>query len=90
VAATLGQVCITRAFTAGNPGRVAVVGLSQVVFALGLDLLFDPRGIAGSMLVGIAFILVPTAWMMANRTPAAPPAEEPRALAPEPETVSAR
>jgi drug/metabolite transporter (DMT)-like permease len=88
VAATLGQVCITRAFQAGNPGRVAVVGLSQVLFALGLDLLFDPHGIAGSMLVGIAFVLVPLAWMMSGRTtktPPPPPAEEPRARGPEPE-----
>lgn len=67
VAATLGQLCVTRAFTAGPPGRVAVVGLTQILFALGLDLLFDGRGIGSSVLLGIAFILGPTAWMMLNR-----------------------
>src|SRR5206468_4977562 len=40
VTATLGQFCLTRAFTAGQPARVSVVCLAQIVFALGLDLAF--------------------------------------------------
>ena len=40
IAATLGQFCVTQAFTHGEPARVSVVGLGQIVFALGLDLLF--------------------------------------------------
>jgi len=67
VAATLGQLCVTRAFTSGPPGRLAVVGLTQILFALGLDLLFDPRTVSSTMLVGIAFILLPTAWMLMVR-----------------------
>jgi drug/metabolite transporter (DMT)-like permease len=68
VAATLGQLCVTRAFTSGPPGRLAVVGLTQIIFALGLDLFFDPRTIGSTMLLGIAFVLLPTAWMLVRRT----------------------
>ena len=71
VAATLGQLCVTRAFTGGQPARVAVVGLVQIIFALGLDLVFDAASIGLATVAGIAFVLLPTAWMMANR--AAPP-----------------
>lgn len=74
VVATLGQLCVTQAFTAGQPARVAVVSLMQVVFALGLDFIFDAPSIGLSMLAGIAFILLPTAWMMVNRSPAPAPA----------------
>src|ERR1043165_816677 len=35
--ATLGQVCVTQAFTSGQPARVSVVGLVQIIFALALD-----------------------------------------------------
>jgi drug/metabolite transporter (DMT)-like permease len=67
VAATLGQVCITRAFTTGQPARVSVVGLTQILFALGLDLLFRGPRFEASTLAGIALVLAPTAWMMAGR-----------------------
>jgi drug/metabolite transporter (DMT)-like permease len=67
VAATLGQVCVTKAFTAGAPARVSVVGLMQIVFALGLDALFEGPHFQPMTLAGIALVLAPTAWMMANR-----------------------
>src|SRR5262245_5692991 len=35
--ATIGQFFLTRAFTAGDPARVSVVSLTQVVFVLVLD-----------------------------------------------------
>jgi drug/metabolite transporter (DMT)-like permease len=77
VAATLGQLCVTQAFTSsGQPARVAVVGLTQIIFALALDLLFDAPSVGPMMLAGIAFILLPTAWMMANRS--APQDEVPK------------
>jgi drug/metabolite transporter (DMT)-like permease len=65
--ATLGQVCITRAFTAGQPERVSVVGLTQIVFALGLDVLFRGPDVRPVTLAGIALVLAPTAWVMAGR-----------------------
>lgn len=65
--ATLGQVCVTKAFTSTEPARVAVVGLTQIVFALGLDVLFSAPDLHPATLAGIAFVLAPTAWMMVER-----------------------
>jgi len=68
IAATLGQLCVTRAFTSGAPMRVSVVGLMQVVFALGLDLLFEGPNVQVVTLAGIGLVLAPTAWMMIDRS----------------------
>jgi drug/metabolite transporter (DMT)-like permease len=68
IAATLGQVCVTRAFTAGSPASVSVVGLTQIIFALGLDLLFTGPCLQPLTLAGIALVLAPTAWVMAQRS----------------------
>jgi drug/metabolite transporter (DMT)-like permease len=68
VAATLGQVCVTLAFTWGQPARVSVVGLVQVLFALGLDWLFEGSSVQPIALAGIGLVLAPTAWMMAGKT----------------------
>lgn len=67
VAATLGQVCLTRAFTTGDPAKISVVTLTQVVFALGLHLIFDGMSVPGETLAGIGLVLAPTAWIMAGR-----------------------
>jgi drug/metabolite transporter (DMT)-like permease len=80
VAATLGQFCVTQAFTAGQPVRVSVVGLTQVLFALGLDLMFEGPHFRPATLVGIAMVLLPTAWVMAGKAPDRHP--EPRPGAP--------
>jgi drug/metabolite transporter (DMT)-like permease len=73
MAATLGQVCVTRAFTAGAPAQVSVVGLMQIVFALGLDLLLQGPCLSVLALAGIALVLAPTAWMMAGKSDSASP-----------------
>jgi drug/metabolite transporter (DMT)-like permease len=65
VAATLGQVCVTQAYTAGPPAAVSVVGLMVVVFALALDLLFHGLNVLPITLAGIALVVAPTAWVMA-------------------------
>lgn len=67
VAATLGQMCVTRAFTAGQPARVSVVGLTQILFALCLDLIFEGPTFRPIALVGIVLVLLPTAWVMLGR-----------------------
>jgi drug/metabolite transporter (DMT)-like permease len=67
LAATLGQVCVTRAFTSGTPARVSVAGLTQIIFALGLDLMFQGPSMQPITLAGIGLVLAPTAWMMAGR-----------------------
>jgi drug/metabolite transporter (DMT)-like permease len=68
LAATLGQLCVTRAFTSGSPMRISVVGLMQVVFALGLDVLFEGPTVPLVTLAGIALVLAPTAWMMMDKS----------------------
>jgi drug/metabolite transporter (DMT)-like permease len=65
--ATLGQLCLTRAFTSGQPARVSVVGLTQVVFAMGLDVLFHGPHFDLATLAGIALVVAPTAWVMAEK-----------------------
>jgi drug/metabolite transporter (DMT)-like permease len=67
ITATLGQFCITQAFARGEPARVSVVGLAQIVFALGLDLAFTGQLPQAITLAGITLVLAPTAWMMAER-----------------------
>jgi drug/metabolite transporter (DMT)-like permease len=66
--ATLGQLCVTQAFTYGQPARVSVVGLMQIVFALGLDLLIDGSDVYPITMAGIALVFAPTAWMMLSRS----------------------
>jgi drug/metabolite transporter (DMT)-like permease len=82
VAATVGQLCITRAFTSGAPARISVVGLMQIVFALGLDLLFAGASIRPITLAGIALVLAPTAWMMSGQSRQARPLSRSKAVAP--------
>jgi drug/metabolite transporter (DMT)-like permease len=67
VTATLGQLALTQAFTAGPPAKVSVVGLSQVVFVLVLDLLVTDTTFSPRTLCGIGLVLAPSAWMMAGR-----------------------
>jgi drug/metabolite transporter (DMT)-like permease len=62
--ATIGQLCLTRAFTDGSPAKVSVVGLTQIVFALALEVIFWNRACDSSTLLGIALVMGPTAWVM--------------------------
>jgi drug/metabolite transporter (DMT)-like permease len=65
--ATVGQFFLTKAFVAGPPTRVSVVGLSQVVVAMGLDAVLGFRPFGALTLLGTALVLAPTAWVMARR-----------------------
>lgn len=65
--ATVGQLCLTHAFTSGQPSRVSVVGLTQIVFAMGLDVLFTGPRFDLATLVGIALVVAPTAWVMTEK-----------------------
>jgi drug/metabolite transporter (DMT)-like permease len=64
VTATIGQLFLTKAFTAGHPSRVSVVGLSQIVFAMVLERLIRPRDYDVETLAGMGLILAPTAWVL--------------------------
>jgi drug/metabolite transporter (DMT)-like permease len=65
-AATLGQLFLTRAFAAGPPTRVSVVALTQVVFAMCLEVLLFGRSYSPATLLGIGLVLAPTAWLLAS------------------------
>ena len=68
VAASVGQMFLTRAFALGDPARVSVVGLSQVVFSLVIDVTVGGRVVTTLTLLGTLLILAPTAWLMLERT----------------------
>ncbi|OWK46658.1 DMT family transporter [Fimbriiglobus ruber] len=80
--ATVGQVFLTLAFRSGSATRVAVVGLSQVVMVLLLEVAL-PETAGGKRLdwvtlAGTVLILGPTAWVMtrAARAPVAGTADK--------------
>jgi drug/metabolite transporter (DMT)-like permease len=64
ICATIGQLCLTMAFTHGDPAKVAVVGLTQIVFTLLLDALFLGNSPEPGKLIGVPLIVAPTAWLM--------------------------
>jgi drug/metabolite transporter (DMT)-like permease len=77
--ATAGQLFLTKAFSSGPPARVSVVGLTQVGFAMLLEMSFSHRTFSGLTLLGIALIVLPTAWslILATRSAKEIPLEEP-------------
>ncbi len=66
VTGTVGQVCLTKAYAAGAPARVSAVGLSQVVFAVMLDVAIWQRQLTPAMLAGVALVVGPSAWLTAR------------------------
>jgi len=77
--ATLGQLCLTKAFTTGTPAKVSVVGLTQIVFGMGFDVLLGRTSFAWPTVLGIILVTAPTAWLLTQRGDAAvpPPVEPP-------------
>lgn len=73
VAGTVGQLAMTRAFALGDPAKVSVVGLTELLFALGFDRLLWNRSITVTMLAGMALVAAPAAWIMAMPGAAAAP-----------------
>jgi drug/metabolite transporter (DMT)-like permease len=70
VSATVGQLFLTKAFAAGPPARVSVVGLAQVGFTMLLEMAFWSRTFSGLTLLGIALVIAPTAWTLLRTRPA--------------------
>jgi drug/metabolite transporter (DMT)-like permease len=66
--ATIGQLWLTKAFAQGTPAKVSVVGLTQIVFAIPLEVVFTGRQFTPLTLVGIALVLAPTAWLLASES----------------------
>jgi drug/metabolite transporter (DMT)-like permease len=67
VCATIGQLCLTKAFTAGPPAKVSVVALSQAGFALLFDVLVSGDTFRPVTLAGMCLVMAPTAWLLASQ-----------------------
>ncbi len=63
ISGTLGQILLTRAYATGAPGQVAVVGLTQVVFAMGFDVALWGREVTPGIFAGFVLVLAPTTWL---------------------------
>jgi len=64
LSATIGQLFLTKAFAAGPPARISVVGLAQVGITMLLEMAFWQRSFGGLTLLGIALVIAPTAWTL--------------------------
>ncbi len=66
--ATVGQLLLTKAFAHGEPGKVSVVGLSQICFALLFKSLWHGQHYTARTLTGMTLVILPTAWVMWRST----------------------
>jgi drug/metabolite transporter (DMT)-like permease len=73
--ATIGQVFLTKAFGAGPPAKVAVVGLTQVGFGMLYDVLLFGGSFTPTRLAGIALVVTPTAWLLSRGAVEVEPAD---------------
>jgi drug/metabolite transporter (DMT)-like permease len=64
ITATLGQICLTKAFATGPPSKVSVVCLTQILFALFLEVTFLGHDLDGYKLAGMFLVVTPTAWLL--------------------------
>jgi drug/metabolite transporter (DMT)-like permease len=64
VAAVLGQLFLTKAFAAGRPARISVIGLSQVAFAASYKWVVEGRVPSGIGFVGMLLVIGATVWVM--------------------------
>jgi drug/metabolite transporter (DMT)-like permease len=63
---TVGQIALTNAFATGDPSKVSVVGLSELIFGVIYDRALWHRQFGAVTLVGIALVAAPTAWLLAT------------------------
>lgn len=75
VAASFGQILLTRAFTGGDPASVSVLGLTQILFMIVPDTFLFHHEMNWARALGMVLIMVPTAWVMLSR-PRIRPVEE--------------
>jgi drug/metabolite transporter (DMT)-like permease len=63
---TVGQIALTNAFATGDPSKVSVVGLSELIFGVIYDRAIWDRRFGWITLAGIALVAAPTAWLLAS------------------------
>lgn len=64
IAATVGQLFLTKAFTTGTPSRISVIGLAQTFFTMVFQLIIHHQKFSWLTLAGMALIIAPTAWVL--------------------------
>ncbi len=62
--ALVGQLFLTLAFASGSPAKVSVVGLTQIVFALGFGVWLFDHQVNWLTLAGTVLVIAPTAWLL--------------------------
>jgi drug/metabolite transporter (DMT)-like permease len=67
ISATAGQILLTKAFASGPPAQVSVVSLSQVAFSMVLETAFHGRAFSPTTLLGLALVVLPTAWVLTRK-----------------------
>lgn len=67
VSGVFGQWGMTMAFARGHSARVAVVALTQILFALVFDLVIWHRAINVVTIFGMLLVIAPTGWLLLNR-----------------------
>ncbi|HLY74254.1 MAG TPA: EamA family transporter, partial [Planctomycetota bacterium] len=66
VLGTVGQIALTKAFASGDPSKVSVVGLSELIFGVVYDRVLWHRQFGVLTLAGITLVAAPTAWLLAT------------------------
>ncbi len=67
IAATVGQLCLTKAFSTGSPSRVSVVGLSQVVVAALVKWFMEQRVPTVGCIIGMLLVVLATVWVILSQ-----------------------
>jgi drug/metabolite transporter (DMT)-like permease len=67
LAATVGQLCLTKAFSTGSPARVSVVGLSQVVVAALVKWFMEQRIPTMGSMIGMTLVVASTVWVILSQ-----------------------
>jgi drug/metabolite transporter (DMT)-like permease len=67
MAALIGQLFLTLAFSRGAPAKVSVVGLTQIVFALAFGIALFDHKVNELTLLGTVCVIAPTAWLLTRK-----------------------
>lgn len=67
IAATGGQLCLTKAFSVGSPANVSIVGLSQVVFAAIFKWFLERQVPSLLSTLGMLLVMAATIWVMLSK-----------------------
>lgn len=76
ITGTIGQLFLTSAYGHGVPTLVALVGISQMVFAAILDMMFWQESFSGIKFVGMAAIAFAIGWSILLNARSAPVVRE--------------